>query len=336
MTAIVIYRTTMTGVDTRRPLLSAWSARALVGLALLATIGGCALPSQFRVRAGTDPNHVDEDVRFRTTYYFRVFDYCESLQNDPERTGAIPPRIIFSDSLYRFRMTGKASSLASKVKFESGTLRAGEIDPFGADVEFDTTAGRFRFRSKGRTNEETTLNQVKSDVAALIDIERNALGQDAATVTGRKTVLQNKVTILLDERLERLKVQSVEDSAGTQKTGSTEPDHEIAAPAMCKEPLRRGFQIFGPEGWRTFDQDERLLIAMSSSGSPLVETMHEVSSRILQQGNRDAPSATALLSEYVRVRDAQQLLSVPIEEKSGDAGRIVNEIEKRFEKEGPQ
>ena len=45
--------------------------------------------------------------------------------------------------------------------------------------------------------------------------------------------------------------------------------------------LRRGFQILGPEGWRTFNQDERLIMAMNATGEPLIATMQELSGRVL-------------------------------------------------------
>jgi hypothetical protein len=40
--------------------------------------------------------------------------------------------------------------------------------------------------------------------------------------------------------------------------------------------VRRGFQVMGPEGWRTFDQDERLLMAMSTSAQPMIGTLKRV------------------------------------------------------------
>ena len=97
------------------------------------------------------PRHVDTDVRFRTTYFFRVFDFCPPLRRDYAEgasgigSGASTSRapadevfspgtsrlLILTDSLYRFRMTGKANALTTQIHFESGTLRASEIDPFG-------------------------------------------------------------------------------------------------------------------------------------------------------------------------------------------------------------
>ena len=61
---------------------------------------------------------------------------------------------------------------------------------------------------------------------------------------------------------------------------------------------RRGFQILGPEGWRTFNQDERLILAMSSSAKPLIGALKELSSRVLNE----QPSRSAMLLPLVEAR----------------------------------
>ena len=62
-----------------------------------------------------------------------VFDYCAGA-NSGKAACAQVPRI---DSLYRFRMTGKASTIGKTIKFESGTLKSYQIDPYGASVIYD-------------------------------------------------------------------------------------------------------------------------------------------------------------------------------------------------------
>ena len=106
-----------------------------VSAAATVLLSACARPPSATVNEGADPFNVDKDVVFRTTYYFRVFDYCvaRKLKNQKFDEVVVP----LTDSLYRFRMTGKAGSNVSDVKFESGTLMAWEIDPFGAKVEYD-------------------------------------------------------------------------------------------------------------------------------------------------------------------------------------------------------
>ena len=102
-----------------------------------------------------NPQDEDVDVRFRTTYYLRVFDLCRVDEDGKygkydrgtaklvHRTGG-HYRII-KDSLYRFRMTGQAQALFNNVRFDSGTLRDYQVDPFGTIIEFDEKHKGFRF-----------------------------------------------------------------------------------------------------------------------------------------------------------------------------------------------
>lgn len=108
---------------------------AIAGLCVAGLVAGCTVPPGMSVRTGNDPKHADDSVLFRTTYYFRVVDYCNfdgtrGLRLD-EKSYNRPLRV---DSLYRYTMTGKASGLFSKVFFESGTLKEHEISPFGKTV----------------------------------------------------------------------------------------------------------------------------------------------------------------------------------------------------------
>ena len=129
------------------------------------------------VRSGIDPENEDTNVRFRTTYYFRVFDYCEDDFRPPNygsiHTGRVlevePKRArrIEIDSLYRFRMTGKANALSNKVHFESGTLKSFQIDPFGASIQFDGDRGRFDFVSQDESRQEKTREDTYREIARL-------------------------------------------------------------------------------------------------------------------------------------------------------------------------
>jgi len=304
---------------------SAGWGRTLAPALLVAVCGlaACSIPKQFQVRSGTDPDYIDQDVRFRTIYYFRAFDYCGELTPDLKRTR------IMNDSLYRFRMTGKASSATNKVHFESGTLLASEIDPFGANVEFDPETARFSFKSRGRTDEERTRKEAFDDIKALV-----ALYDGALKPYEQGGDLKKSVTELVQQRLNRLSYAAVSEpgqtSEGAVKTKlvqtvssgygalrSTPRDYSTASPTRTAPtptgtcaagPARRGYQIFGPEGWRTFDQDERLLLAMSSSGKPLIDTLRELSDRVLQAKHTSQPSTTVLLKEQLRTRGAQRAL----------------------------
>ena len=117
-----------------------------------------------RVRSGVDPRYQDDKVRFRTTYYFRVFDVCRDLNGNTAK--GLPQH----DSLYRFRMTGKASSLFTQVRFESGILHKTEIDPFGASVVFDDKLGRHRFVSREETDAAARRNERYDEIQRRLDL----------------------------------------------------------------------------------------------------------------------------------------------------------------------
>jgi len=294
-------------------------------LVLLATLalGGC-MPKQFQVRAGTDPQYLDDDVRFKTTYYFRVFDYCGELTEPPHR-----PKIL-SDSLYRFRMTGKANSLTNKVRFESGTLRAEELDPFGAGVEFDAATNTFRFQSKQHGEAEAAREQAFDEIRGLVEVYESTLkafdDSDNSYRSATRRLIQQRLDRLnyvgaTVDHSERTNVSSKKSESGY---GARDPGAEAKAIFILEPPrasadstvpgyclgnqLRRGYQIFGPEGWRTFDQDERLILAMSSSGQPLIDTLRELSDRVLAEKGKGTVPLAPLFREQLRTREAQKAL----------------------------
>ena len=131
---------------------------SLVFVALLFITAGCTVPKNMRVRSGIDPRYQDDDVRFQTTYYFRVFD------PDYQDGG------VQKDSLYRFRMTGKANSLSNKVHFESGILHKNEIDPFGAAVVYDKKLGRYRYISQSETKRKAIRNDKYDEIKHMMKL----------------------------------------------------------------------------------------------------------------------------------------------------------------------
>jgi hypothetical protein len=123
-------------------------AGAVIWLGIISVVGCSDVPRAYRINNDSTPSLQDENVRFRTTYFLRVFDLCNLDEGIPptttyeRRLGAFTSRTkqslrIVKDSLYRFRMTGQASALYSNIRFESGILRANQIDPFTTKVQFN-------------------------------------------------------------------------------------------------------------------------------------------------------------------------------------------------------
>lgn len=71
---------------------------------------------------GLEPQHIDEQVRFRTTLLFSCFEGCPLDKNDDSDISKGSPFanrisgdfVPLSDSLYRFRMTEQAAALFNK------------------------------------------------------------------------------------------------------------------------------------------------------------------------------------------------------------------------------
>jgi hypothetical protein len=307
-------------------------------------LAGCS-GKFLHVRSGEDPRYQDDGVRFRTTYYFRVFDPCGSshCSEADEDAGLCRPK---NDSLYRFRLTGKAGSLAS-VHFEAGTLMAHEIDPFGVTVAYDEGSNRFHFKSRHQSDEEAKKRDQLAEIRNLHALctelkgQTNAVFKCEQALTTKVAALQPRALRIAERRQsediakgDAVSNQPVADSAkpGTEKRSmnrsvkSTEIPWSAASPSnatlnpdcVLGDEKRRGFQILGPEGWRTFDQDERLLLAMSSSGKPLISTLKEISDRVLQQKS-PAQQLGTYLREQSAVERARQTLDAASDQEGLDA-----------------
>jgi len=382
--------------------------KKIVLILALLFIAGCSVPEHMHVKRGLDPENIDKDVRFRATYYFRTFDYCHSLRTEQQ---LIVPE---TDTLYRYRMTGQAHSLTTKVKFESGTLRQEQIDPFGTDVIFDPAIGGHRARSaeeaqmlseqaalldrfralrrehadvaKAVAAGDSSLTSLRDQLAAAASEALKAYAGSSLQPVGsapRLAVVGDSITedadgarilsfSLLDEQQGRhgpIRVTLPADWPGNAATVAEGPDgvevgqleprgtgaaFAVAAirdtpfraslliepnPAKPTEPLirvtdvataegvmrsltetrtiycpegtialRRGFQVMGPEGWRTFDQDERLLMAMTTSAAPLIGTLTEYSGRVLHSRFDPAQALLPLVRESLRIVETQRAL----------------------------
>ncbi len=214
-------------------------------LAMVGVVAGCGVPSHMQVRLADDPDNVDKEVRFRTTYYFRVFDQCEQLQSsqlnretggDPVFNPATKETGIVNDWLYRFRMTGK-SSAANLIHFESGTLQAAQIDPFGANVAFDEKNQRFypisqqatvedALREKERQQKKEDIQVVRERVANLIKM-RKELGETIPKHQG-----MNKIDDLI-----AASIMSLQDTVQVARPTAN------AAAAMTDVALVRGIKL---------------------------------------------------------------------------------------------
>ena len=203
-----------------------------------------------------------------------------------------------TDSLYRFRLTGKAHSLFNRVRFESGTLSKWEIDPFGAAVEYDPDIGRFRFVSQKETNQLASNNVRKQQLDDLLDYYEKYKKLKAEVMgTDDSKKIKDKLVERMENLINEITIPICAD--GSCETASNPYELE------CTQ-VRRGFQILGPEGWRTFNPDERLIMAMSSSGEPLISVMKEVATRMLEKEVSPSERLLPLVEERLTVSQIER------------------------------
>lgn len=291
---------------------------------------GCAMPPQMRIENANDPRYEDQDVRFRTTYYFRVYDPCPPT--------AAAPRPPASDTLYRFRMTGKSKSLTNQVHFEAGTLKATQIDPLGASVAYDERNRQFYLKSQADTQEDAQREHRLTEIERLVEVYRGfaqpvvpapapaaaapsvAASAAASAVAAAASAAAAEAAGMAEFRSKLQERIVVHIAALSPRSGQTGGENLKAADAPSRSASSpekkaandctgtRGFQILGPEGWREFKQDERLLMAMSSSGKPLIGTMQEIAGRVVNDQPIEAEMLLPLTREELRLTRAEREL----------------------------
>lgn len=225
----------------------------LISASALALSACADVPPQFRVDTGAEPRYEDKTVRFRTTYYFRVFDLCEGLNADGTEVDLTPAEFVDpnnplfarndrakalrleKDSLYRFTMTGKALAITNKVHFESGTLKSWQIDPFGASVEYDEDSGRFFFQSQEATERAARRNKQRNDqyqeIRRLLELKKDA---DLAAVAA------DQIDALIESAVSDLSATapSASDSASGGAAASLNVDALKEAERLATQALR--------------------------------------------------------------------------------------------------
>lgn len=284
-------------------------------------LAGCTIgdvPAALRIDSGMDPDKQDQYTRFRTTYYFRVLDSCkidennlvrdkQDLQNNKKlanlkdyvKSGSFTERQsgktkVVNDTVYRFRMTGKASALFNKVNFGSGVLRADQIDPFGSSVEYKN--GRFEVKTGSIARQKEMRRAAIEEINDLRDLH-DQMATDKVQGLGTdelRTIIRDKVKLL----------------NGSGAALSTADSDKTSSNAHCPDgrPIKKSYLLYGPEGVRELDPDERLLMAMSSDSKPLIGMLEELSGRQRKALSTATGGANILIQEESWIADSKDKL----------------------------
>jgi hypothetical protein len=95
-------------------------------------------------------------------------------------------------------------------------------------------------------------------------------------------------------------------AAKAQVSGKSLEGGDKTGPCPAGFEVRRGFQLLGPQGVTTFNQDDRLILAMSTSAQPLIGTLNEISSRALEQEPTSSATLLPLVAERLKISEAQR------------------------------
>ena len=224
------------------------SPRARWGvLAVAAVLAGCGMPRGMEVRTAIEPKYEDDDVRFRTTYFFRVFDYCHMPGQ-----GAGEPAHIRTDSLYRFRMTGKANALFNDVVFESGTLKSYEIDPLGAAVVFDKANRRFRFQSRVETERDAACAKREEELNRLWRLYNEQKLPDGSEL---KTNLEARIVAALKDTACTPEIPGASAVAAAGSGGASPAQFAAQALRGAGRHLEQAARAIGPTSALTLKWD---------------------------------------------------------------------------------
>ncbi len=75
-------------------------------------------------------------------------------------------------------------------------------------------------------------------------------------------------------------------------------------------PVRRSYSLYGPEGVRHLDPDERLLMAMSSDSKPLIGMLQQLAGKAIEYTESLTEDLQDLVEERSRILKAEKALAL--------------------------
>jgi hypothetical protein len=271
------------------------ASTTLLSVLAVFLLSACTLPKSMEYRAGNEPKAQDDDVMFRVTYYFRVIETCRggiATATATDKSGK-----VHLDSLFRYRMTGKASSLFNEVRFESGIMRSDQIDPFGTSEKiWDVDPFTKNLKAKQALQSKDDANEGEPMPAAPVIPVTPAEQENKQTKTAGNT-----------------STPSVKGKKADEKC--TDSDIKL--------------MILGPAGWRDYDKHSRLILAMSSSARPLVQSLKRIASK-MKKSPVDAEVLLQIVRERRRVSQALNSLDL-LKEGELSPEKIVEAVSGKLE-----
>jgi hypothetical protein len=152
-----------------------------------------------------------------------------------------------------------------KIKISEAGAALGEVSrqPQLSSLFLKISAQRFR-EAGMLLNKLTTQLQKKKNIFLAPDTSTKYPSQDNA-FTPITNMAKQFITL----------AENMHDAAETQTA--------IVDKCASGESLKRGFQVIGPQGSTLYDPDDRLIMAMSTSASPLLNQLKNISNQVLAE-----------------------------------------------------
>ncbi len=306
-------------------------------------VGGCStlgdITPALRIDKSEHPAYQDEQVRFRTTYYFRIVDSCKVDDGKDEgdySKDRVPFKVresgklkIVSDSVYRFRMTGKASALFAKIHFESGVLRAEQIDPFGSKVVLDKNTDTYRVISANADRENARREEIIAEIKRLRGLLDERDGKNLSEE--HKKEARSLIEGMIEKQI-KLIANENESGIGLSNTNHNSNSSNQSNPSnlFCPDgrAIQRSYSLYGPEGVRHLDPDERLLMAMTSDSKPLIGMLQQLAGRSINTQQIHENGWKDISDERARVSNAQRDIDALMNNEHVKESEIADLIEK--------
>lgn len=313
-------------------------------LILVSLLEGCAfrdMYSQLHVTQGNNPENEDVGVLFRNIYYYRVFEYCPGKKN-PEILKDNLFRFRMTGKAYSLLFTktrfeagilhkGEIDPFGTPITFNSDSNKFEFTSK--QDVELKKSKARLEILDKEFI---TLLGLVKKyndkiDEINKLDNKKNAVGEVPGTKNNNGTTPGQGGSEQSNNKNKRKKEESTKKNSKIETVKSHLEDYirarakdlKMAAEgqmtqaftksgpsALCKSgnPAVQESWILGPEGWRKFDPDERLVLAMSISGKPILGPIKELAGRVLNEQTTENNQIQLIEEEKDRIKNAKKFL----------------------------
>ena len=137
-----------------------------------------------------------------------------------------------------------------------------------------------------------------------------------------------RVMAKVGEGIERQLAGVVAAPGGASPKDSSAMSDSKPVDAGCPEgtELQRGFQIMGPEGVATFNQDQRLGMAMTSIGKPLLGALKELSGRMLSEHGSPGDVVLPLVREELATLRAERVLDRLEDDPAVSVEQMIEQI----------